>query len=242
MRDLTQMKPIKQNHNACGTASLAMVINFLTEENITWQEIDKDIRRGSYICACPPDLVNYARKKGLQARQYNHGTLDDIKKFTGMGLPMIAFLDPTPDNPWNLAWHWVAIVGAEEADGQEKIINNNPSYDEPQNPRRDNRDIFEEKWANLKALGIKFGYDKYFIGVGTEKDTLPAERTKGLLAANTTEKGLSDVLNGWAHIRRCKLGGLCQLLGGVVRLVVGAISLVFSNIYWLLRGLFISRN
>lgn len=237
MRNLKEMEILTQKGPACGTTSLAMIIRFLTQDSdITPEDIDKEIRRLPGMFSSPPDLVAYARGKGLQAEEYNQNTLHDVEGLVRQGIPVMPLLDLTPDNALDFDhWHWVVVVAVENTDGENTLVINNPwgrqeVWDQGE---------FLKQWAHLKLLGLTFGYSNYFIAVGTRDDSLPLRCAEWVAPANAVTKGLADVLNGFDSIRRHrKLKGLGQMLYGVSRLVFGAVYLVCSNIrFWLKRRL-----
>jgi len=234
MRNLKEMEILIQRGPACGTTSLAMIIRFLTQDSdITPESIDKEIRRLPGMFSAPHDLVAYARRKGLQAEEYNHNSLQEVEDLIRQGIPVMPLLDLTPDNALDFSqWHWVVVVAVESANGENTLVINNP---------RGQQEVWDQseflkQWAHLKLMGLTFGYSNYFIAVGTRDDSLPPCCALGVAPANAIIKGLADVLNGFASVRwHCNLRGLGQMLCGVSRLIFGAVHLICSNIYFWFR-------
>jgi len=229
MRNLKQMEVLTQKGPACGTTSLAMVIRFLCQDcSIAADDIDKEIRRLPGMFSAPADLMVYAQKKGLQAEEYNHNSLQQMQDLVSQGIPVMPLLDLTPDNALDFRqWHWVVVVAMEGSNGRETLVINNP-WSRQEKWRKQK---FLKQWAHLKLLGLTFGHSNYLIAVGTQDDKLPPHRTEGVGPANTITKGLADVLNGFARIRKHRsLRGLSQMLGGIFRLLCGTVYLVWSNI------------
>jgi len=229
MKNLKEMELLTQKGPACGTTSLAMIIRFLTQDtSITPEDIDEEIRRLPRMFSAPIDLIAYARSRGLQAEEYNHVSLQWVENLVMQGIPVMPLLDLTPDNALDAdQWHWVVVVAVEKTDDQKTLLINNPWGEQEHWAEAK----FLKEWACLKLMGLTFGYNKYLVAIGTRGDRLPPSRSEGLGAANAITKGLADVLNGFASIRRDRtLKGLNQIIGGVLRLIYGAVYLVGQNI------------
>ncbi|MFC1905153.1 C39 family peptidase [Chloroflexota bacterium] len=223
------MEVLSQKGPACGTTSLAMIIRFLTQDSgITPEDIDKEIRKLPGMFSAPLDLIAYVRKKGLQAEEYNHNSLQQMENLVTQGIPVMPLLDLTPDNALDFdQWHWVVVVAVEKINGRTILIINNPWGRQEEW----GQEKFLKEWACLKLLGIAFGYNNYFIAVGTPGDSFPPRCAVGTGPANAITKGLADVLNGFASIRRdYSLRGLSRMLGGVFRLLYGVVYIVRYNI------------
>lgn len=234
MRDLKQMEVLAQKGSACGTTSLAMIIRFLLPgSRICPEDIDAEIRRLPGMFSSPPDLIAYARKMGLNARQYNDSQISDVAELVNQGIPVMALLDLTPDNALDTdRWHWVVVVGVEGTPPDTTLRINNPWGDQEEWTSRD----FSKEWADLRLLGLDFGYSRYVIAVGTPEDTLPDRRAVGAGAPNMVTKGLADVLNGYANMQRNgRLAGVGQIFCGGAKLVVGGIRLLGYNLCLFLR-------
>jgi hypothetical protein len=229
MRDLRQMEVLRQTGPACGTTSLAMIIRFLTDEKgITPQDIDQEMRKSSGMFSAPADLIAYARRKGLPAEEYNHGSLQQIENFVTQGIPVMPLLDLTPENAMDFdRWHWVVVLAVDKRDGHKTIIINNPWGQQEEWAE----EKFSREWAYLRLFGLTFGYDNYFIAIDGPGDSLPPRRAEGTGPANAVTKGLADIINGFYTVRReRKAGGLVQIFGGVFILVRGAAFIIIYNL------------
>jgi len=230
MRNLKEMDVLAQDGPACGTTSLAMIIRFLTQDNnIAIEEIDKEIRRLPGMFSAPSDLIAYARRKGLQAEEYNYSSLKQVEDLIRQGIPVMPLLDVTPDNALYFnQWHWVVVVAVENTNHGKVLVINNPWGKQ----EKWGQEKFLKQWAHLKLLCLTLGYSNYFIAVGTRDDRLPPRSGKGLASANAITKGLADVPNGFAAVRRGRiLGGLGQILKGVFILAYGVVRLLVYNIH-----------
>jgi hypothetical protein len=228
MRNLKVMEVLAQDGPSCGTTSLAMIIRFLMgDSKLTPQDIDREIRRLPRMFSSPRDLLAYARRKGLRAEEYNYGSLKQLEDLVARGIPAMVLLDLTPEKAWDFdKWHWVVVVDINELDGKKMIVINNPWGHQD----TWGQDQFLKEWSRLRMLGLNFGYDNYYIAVGTGDDILPAPRARGVYAANAATKGLADMLNGYAAVRHNRdLTGLGQLLCGISRLIYGAGAIIVDN-------------
>ncbi|MBM4333067.1 MAG: peptidase C39 family protein [Deltaproteobacteria bacterium] len=75
----------------CGPASLAGVLNFWGLK-VSPEEIAADIYSKAAQGTLDVDMVFYAERKGLQARQYQGGW-EDFKKSIDSGIPLIILVD-----------------------------------------------------------------------------------------------------------------------------------------------------
>ena len=75
----------------CGPASLAGVLNYWNV-NVSPKEIASEIYSKSAQGTLNIDMVLYAEKRGLKARQYR-GSLEDIKSKIDAGYPLIVLVD-----------------------------------------------------------------------------------------------------------------------------------------------------
>ena len=233
------MEALAQKGPSCGTTSLAMIMRFLTQDSsITPEDIDREIRRLPNMFSAPLDLIRYARRKGLQAEEYNHKSLQDVEDLVAQGIPVMPLLDLTPNNALDFdQWHWVVVVAIEKTDRQKVLLINNPWGQR----EKWGEEKFSNEWTGLKLLGLTFGYNDYFIAIGTPDDILPLRSAEGVGPANAITKGLADVLNGFAIVRQDhNYRGLSQMLEGVFRLLYGAVYIIIENI--LLKAKSISRH
>lgn len=80
-----------QKKYQCGPSSLASVLNYWGIA-VTPEQIEDDIFSESVRGTLTIDMVLYAQKKGLEAKQYS-GTLDMLKKHIDSHNPVIVLVD-----------------------------------------------------------------------------------------------------------------------------------------------------
>ena len=220
--DDSRMPPVDQgNSSACGTSSLAMIMNYLGV-HVSRQDIDSEVRRVDQG-AMPGPLIDYAREHGLSAEGYNHGSWDEIKSYINRGIPVQALINTKADgNPSN--GHFVAVVGfrTDPATGEEQIGFRN-SADQGKVDWMD-RSEFEDKWSHHFA-----GFDNFFIAYAPGGTDLPPGRWDGIEALSAMGDGAWNVLNNFDRIIHPDnfgsfVHGLIGLPGGVVQALGGAIG------------------
>jgi ABC-type bacteriocin/lantibiotic exporter with double-glycine peptidase domain len=81
----------EQEDHQCGPASLAGLLNFYGA-NVNPREIAEKIYSASARGTLDLDMVFYAERKGMSARQYR-GSLEDLKKNIDAGTPLIILVD-----------------------------------------------------------------------------------------------------------------------------------------------------
>jgi len=230
--DDSVMPPVDQGDTlACGTSSLAMIMNYLGV-HVSRQDIDSEVRRVDQG-AMPQPLIDYAREHGLEAEGYNHGSWDEIKSYIDRGIPVQALINTKADgNPSN--GHFVAVVGfrTDPKTGQEQIGFRN-SADGGKVDWMD-RAEFENKWTNHFA-----GFDKFFIAYAPAGTNLPKGRWDDIEALNAMGNGAWNVMNNFDRIIHPDnfgsfVHGLIGLPGGVVQTIGGAIGFCVQSLgQWL---------
>jgi hypothetical protein len=222
--DDSRMPPVSQgDSNACGSSSLAMIMNYLGVP-VTRQDIDREIRRIDQ--GLPPQpLIDYARDHGLEAEFYNHGSWDELKGFIDRGIPVQAQINTQADGS-KTNMHWVAVVGfrTDTTTGEEQIgVRNSakPYYGEVQWMSRAE---FEKKWSHpLDGAG----YDNSFIAYAPGGTDLPPSRWDGVEGLSAMNDGAWHIANSWDRIFDPDsfgsfVHGVIGLPGGVVQTIGGA--------------------
>lgn len=216
------MPPVDQGGSkACGTSSLAMIMDYLGVP-VTRQDIDREVRRVDQG-AMPQPLIDYAREHGLNAEGYNHGSWDEMKSYIERGIPVQALINTKADgDPSN--GHFVAVVGfrTDPTTGKEQIGFRN-SADGGKIDWMD-RAEFENKWHNHFA-----GFDDFFIAYAPSGTALPPGRWDGIEALSAMGDGAWNVMNNFDRIIHPDnvgsfVHGLIGLPGGVVQTVGGAVG------------------
>jgi hypothetical protein len=216
------MPPVDQGSSkACGTSSLAMIMNYLGVP-VTRQQIDSEVRRVDEG-AMPQPLIDYARERGLNAEGYNHGSWDEIKRHIDSGTPVQALINTKADgDPAN--GHFVAVVGfrTDPKTGKEQIGFRNSANGGKVDWM--DRAEFENKWTNHFA-----GFDKFFIAYAPAGKELPPARWDGVEALSAMGNGSWNVLNNFDRIVDPRnagdfVHGLIGLPGGVAQTLGGAVG------------------
>jgi hypothetical protein len=222
--DDTKMPPIDQGKsNACGSSSLAMIMDYLGVP-VSRGDIDKEIRRIDQ--GLPPQpLIDYAREHGLEAEFYNHGSWDEIKGLIGRGIPVQAQINTEADGS-KTHMHWVAVVGfrTDPKTGEEQIGFRNSA----DGGKVDwmSRAEFEKKWSHpLDGAG----YDNSFIAYAPGGTDLPPSRWDGVEGLSAMNDGAWHVANSWDRIFDPDnfgsfVHGVIGFPGGVVQTIGGAIG------------------
>jgi hypothetical protein len=218
----SRMPPIDQgSSSACGSSSLAMIMNYLGVP-VSRQDIDREIRRTDN--GLPPQaLIDYAREHGLEAEFYNHGSWDELKSFIGRGIPVQAQINTEADGS-KTHMHWVAVIGfrTDPRTGEEQIGFRN-SADKGQVEWMSRAD-FEKRWSH-PLDGV--GYDNSFIAYAPGGTDLPPSRWDGVEGFTALNDGALNVANNWDRIVDPDnfgsfVHGVIGLPGGVVQTIGGA--------------------
>ncbi len=115
---------IRQPHNGCGAACLAMVITYWREQGFpclarTVNDIQEALysrdARGTFAA----DLQRYLEAAGFRAFAFR-GTTGDLRDHLGRGRPLIVALGES-----HRKIHYVVVVGLDEADGT--LLVNDPA-------------------------------------------------------------------------------------------------------------------
>ena len=219
--DDSKMKPVNQGStNACGTASLSMIMQYLGVPS-SREEIDSEIRRVDQGVS-PQLLISYAREHGLAAEGYNHGSWDEIKGYIERGIPVQTLINVKADGNLNNG-HFVAVVGfrTDPKTGVEQIGFRN-SADKGKIDWMD-RSEFENKWHNHFA-----GFDNFFIAYAPGGTPLPQGRWDGIQALSALGDGVWNVLNNFDRIIHPDSAG--SFVHGVIGTIGGAAQTIGAGI------------
>ena len=88
---LTPLEQPRGSHS-CGTRALAMVLNALQPQQppLSSNDLDGSIRRWNHSGLAPQLLVDEARRRGVFAQVYNHGTHSDVEEHLKNGHVVVA--------------------------------------------------------------------------------------------------------------------------------------------------------
>jgi hypothetical protein len=214
------MPVLLQGHsNACGTTALAMILGYLTGAPVDRRDIDAQIRRFDVFSA-PLDLIEYARRSGLAAEGYNHGTRDELLRFIEGGIPCVLVI--SADGSHHLAdLHCVVPVAhhPDPATGEELFTLHDPA-----------RGKVDVPWSELDRLwsGARVGFDHLLIAVGRAGTTLPPGRDSGVHGTLVASQGLAAVMNAVERLIHPHDAdprpGLAALERGALQAVSGAVE------------------
>jgi ABC-type bacteriocin/lantibiotic exporter with double-glycine peptidase domain len=153
------IQPIYQGRtNGCGTACLAMVLNYYTDaggEPLTQSLLDTTHRPFNMFTA-PAVLVELAEQYGLEAHVYQSMTCEALKTFLDEGQPVLVLVKVDPSLS---GFHYLLLIGYEG----ETIVFLDPARSKQ--PRRHMPfDEFAEKyWTNLRVHGCPVGIDRFAL-------------------------------------------------------------------------------
>jgi hypothetical protein len=172
--------------NACGTTSLAMVLSYLTGSTVDRRDIDASIRRFD-VFASPPDMMDYARRAGVAAEGYNHGSKDELERFIDAGIPTELVI--TDDGSHSLSsLHCVVPVAhhRDPATGEEVFTIHDPARGKTEVPWSE----LDRQWS-----GPPVGFDHYFMAFAPRGSTLPPGRDDGVHGTLVASGGLTALMN-----------------------------------------------
>jgi hypothetical protein len=165
-----------------------MIMSYLTGTTVDRHDIDAEIRRFDVFSA-PDDLIGYARRAGLPAEGYNHGTAEDLERFIDAGVPCELLI--SADGSSNLArLHCVVAVGhhRDPQSGETVFTLHDPVQGQ-----------IDTRWSDLERRwsAPPVGFDHYFIAVGRPGTPLPPGRPDGVEGTLAAADGLATVMNSF---------------------------------------------
>ena len=116
--NIIPVKNVRQNYNYdCGAAALKSVAHFFDVSLENEREFIKLCDTGKEKGTHPDDIVSGAKKLGLQAKMFDHMSLEDLKIFLDRRKPVICAIqaygeEEDYDEPKN--GHYVIAVGYDE--------------------------------------------------------------------------------------------------------------------------------
>ena len=230
------------DQNACGTTSLAMVMDYFypgragNNHNV----IDKEIRRAD-LFSTPDNLASYAEDHGLRSSVKTEASLSDIKGALDKGLPVQVVIDPD-GNKGDFTTHFVVVEGYEQ-DAAGNITKLNISDPAGAKKYSIDADTFMKRWSDLNYSNVPSGMSRMMITYAPT-DNRPIKGLDGVTRrandidlpgnsllhdifsnstpARTLGNGISDVVSGAANLQ------LGTFLGGIVKTVGGAVGTALS--------------
>jgi hypothetical protein len=204
--------------NACGTTALAMILSHVTGTSIDRHDIDAQIRRFD-VFASPLDMMDYARRAGVAAEGYNHGSKDQLERFIDAGVPTELVI--SADGSHALSRLHCVVPVAHHPDpttGEEIFTLHDPA-----------RGRIEVPWSELDRQwsGPPVGFDHYFMAFAPAGTPLPPGRDDGVHGTLLASEGLATLMNATErlihpHAPFDPRPDLRALEGGVRQAVTGA--------------------
>jgi hypothetical protein len=186
-QDWSSVPKLNQAEQACGTTSLAMIMDYLQgRNNVNPDDIDRAIHRTSLFGTAPSDLRNYARDHGLSAEMYNHSTIDELKGYLRQGYAVQVSINHLDGSKapnllkLDIKQHYVIVIGFEMRDGQEYVKIRDPIDPNNRDHRSDatysmSLDDFKQKWGWPSDDGLR----NFMIVYGKPGTGLPPSRLDG---------------------------------------------------------------
>lgn len=211
----TVLTPLSQpvGSYACGTVALATVFNAMQPHvtPLTSDELDGRIRRWRQYGLAPKLMIEEARRRGLFAQAYNHGSFDDVKNHLQAGHVVVVMHRARTQYHYEL----VQAVGKNQAG--EKLLTLTDALEVSSEEKTSCNgfktygwdDFTRTCWQQLKVgvfskrakadepearnayLNIPTGHDCYYVVFSTNND---------LAAPGPTQKGpWTDGLAAWVN-------------------------------------------
>lgn len=173
-RDAKNFEPflLDQGHSfACGTTSLAMLMNFWKNNPSAHsrESLDAAIRPMD-IGSSPMNLSKYAKEQGFQVVARNNSSIEDLTKLLDQGVPVQILYDRDDNDANFVGQHFVLPIGySRDAQGQVSAIRvadpYHKTYDVP-------IDLFKSRWDHLKMKNVGYGYNNY-MNILLPKENVP---------------------------------------------------------------------
>lgn len=170
-RDFGRFLQDQGRTNSCGTTSLAMLMSFWKNQAGAYNhdKIDASIRHFDGPTA-PTNIVSYLRTQGFRAEAKNNASVDDLRKYLDLGVPVQVLYDPSA-NPKDVYLHYVDVVDYRtDASGKVTAL----KIADPAGGRLTEVSVeeFQKRWGNLKAMDVDLGVNNLMIVA------LPKENTQ----------------------------------------------------------------
>jgi len=168
----TRVPILTQTKNACGTTSLAMILNYLTgRTDFNPADIDRVIRRSATTGTAPSHLVDYARDLGMSAGMYNNSSFDELMDHVAKGRPVMVALDKFDNDVMNVKDHYVIVTGFEtDANGEIGVKIRDPKGSQ----YTMTHDQFMKEWGKTSD-----GFNNFMTVFAPPGTRLPADRLDG---------------------------------------------------------------
>jgi hypothetical protein len=222
--DLPEGGILSQAGNSCGTCSLSAVLRHFGIE-VSPREIDREIRNAN-IYTAPSLMVEYARKKGLEAAFFHEGSVEELKDFIRKDVPVVLALDVEREGlrGW-LELHYVTAISFSDEDGFRLGIYN------PWGLREEiTGEELARAWDDV-LLGPFSCWRSPFVAIAPAGTGLGAGRDEGARGMNLLSLGIANAVNGFVHLLRDRRpGGLVELASSVPQAPAGAAIYVLEQL------------
>lgn len=215
--DYARFKEDQGSTNGCGTTSLAALLSFWkgVPGAFSREGIDKDIRRANMFTS-PSNIVKFARENGFRSEMHNNGSIEELKKYTDMGVPVQVLFEPRNEegNGKDFLLHYVTVTGFKKGpDGKEMVLIADPNDATGSGPREVPIEDFKKQWGNLKVgggpLSISSGFNNLMMvhlpkentpikgpdGKVRMSNDIPLPKYQGAGAGGFLADALADVVN-----------------------------------------------
>ena len=224
--------------NSCGTTSLAMSMAYLGVP-ADFRIIDRSLRMfdpDAGAGTAPGDMVEFARRSGLQAEQYNDGSLEQLVSHVRGGRPVTVLLNY--EYATSGMAHYLNVIGFERdtAGEIEDVVMLNPWGQVDRLSLKD----FMAQWSNVSVAreGVMAAlptFNRLMVVLDRpENPPLPKPNMSAALKASTTNTMMNGVSGLSAGIETKKRGeavaGGAQLVGASINTIVGGTSYIIGNI------------
>jgi hypothetical protein len=169
------IQPICQGRtNGCGTAALAMALNYLAGNPtppITQAMLDRGHREMDSFCA-PHMLIRAARKHGFQGQLYNRATLAEITAHLDAKHPLLS-LHSTNGTLTGL--HYVLVAGYQKSETgtDTQLILWDPAPSHGQRKVIGYQEFVKRVWQPFTVFGIPTGLERTLIVLSRIGNLLP---------------------------------------------------------------------
>jgi predicted double-glycine peptidase len=216
-QDWKLVPKLTQTKNACGTYSLAMIMDYLQgRTDVNAEDINHVIHRSTMFGASPSDLQNYAREHGLSAEMYNHSTIDELKGYLRQGYGVeVSISHPLGFKAPNklgldIKEHYVIVIGFEmRSDGEYVKIRDPENYDydpikfpsdtlNPDATYSMSLKDFKEKWGWPSDDGLR----NFMIVYGKLGTSLPPSRLDGAEHSVGLAGVFTHLRDNWDRVTR----------------------------------------
>lgn len=215
-----------QKVNACGTTSLARVLNYFGR-NVSPDDIDDRIRSSSFeMFSEPIGLKDFAESSGLNAEVYIGGDLEEVRALVHRGIPVMLDISSIANSTDVNNGHWVVVISfcelpADYPPGATRTVIG--IYD----PNGKQFGISPEDlnlfWGTMELEGIRL-WDKLYIAVSTAD--LPPGNTDEVMTQLALARAVSMFMTGASDtfMEAFYEGDVSRLLEGVIEMAGGVVT------------------